>query len=316
MYDLEALRYLNQQAHIRAVALANEDRNPDSPISGETRVIKPPPVFPLSIIAGKLQGGPPSLAYFVELIQQSEWFKDFLDLVREYLPEHEVDILAEDLDRRAFKFVNYFSQKYFPLRDDVFDERVSIADLIDSVPVQLMGFSYESYHGFMDFRQGYILLLSLITCPWEEDPYGDDIDEGEGARVPILQEVINIVGVGLVNLIQPNGWSPEELHELTDDTEFDGCGEFADWVYCGTGNVLLDTHGEYSEMGQQIPWGREAVDDITNEWHYTCEFFDKVNRLALLLEQDPEGGFRRLLSLLLVNPDMIIPKEQLHLPLD
>lgn len=316
MYDLEVLRMLNEMAHRRAVALANEVRNPAAPVVEETRVIKPPPVFPLSVLATKLQGGPPSLAYFVELIQQSEWFKDFLDLVREYLPEREVEIMAEDLEERASKFVYYFSKQYFPLREDVFEEGVSIADILGDIPVQLMGFSYSGYHGFMDFRPGYILLLSLITCPWEEDPYDEDEDEDEGARVPILAEVGNMVGTGLAGLIQPGGWSPEELHELTDDTEFDGCGEFADWVHGGTGNLLLDTMGEVSEMGDQIEWGREAVDDITNEWHYTCEFFDKVNRLALLLEEDPADAFSRLLARLLDKPEMIIPKEQLRLPLD
>ncbi len=320
MFDLEALRYLNEQAHLRAVALANEDRTPHTRKVEEVKVIKPPPVFPLAILARKLIGGPPSLGYFIELLEQSETFKDFLDLVREYLPEREFEIMAEDLNLRACKFSHYFSERYFPLRDDSFSEDFTAGDLLSGIPVQLMGFSYESWHGFTDFRNGYILLLSLIECPWDEDPFGTDSEDEEdgmqGGRVPIIEVVGQLVGEGLARLIPDKGWSAEELHAMTDGTEFEGCGEFADWVFGNTGCAILDTQGEYSETGHQIDWSPEEVEGLTDDWNKSSEIFDKIHRLALLLEQDLEGNFRKLMALLLDKPDLIIPKEQLPLPLD
>ena len=51
MYDLEALRYLNEQAHLRAVALANRDGSLSVLVKEKTKaVIKPPPVFPGGIV--------------------------------------------------------------------------------------------------------------------------------------------------------------------------------------------------------------------------------------------------------------------------
>jgi len=320
MYDLEALRYLNEQAHLRAVALANQDRSPSAPVEEKTKVdIKPPPVFPLSILARKLLGGPPSLAYFIELFEQQDNVLGFRDLVREYLPEYEVNIMAEDLNNRASKFVQFFGEKFFPLWDDLREE-FSIGDLLNGIPTQPLGFSYESYHAFTDFRNGYILALSLITSPWDEDPLGLDEEEEEeeemqGGRVPILEAVGQLVSAGLVHLIPKNGWSAEDLHRMTANTEFEGLGDFADWVQSSTGLYHLDAQGESLETGGLLDWSPETVDDLTNDWHESSELLDRIHRVALLLEQDSESTFRKLLALLLDNQDLIIPKEQLPLPL-
>ncbi|MBI2328728.1 MAG: hypothetical protein HYU85_03720, partial [Chloroflexi bacterium] len=118
MYDLETLRRLNEQACLAAAALASSNKPPSIQAEAKTKDIGPPPVFPLSVLARKLMSGPPSLAYFMELLEQGESFAGFRDLVREYLPEHEVNIMAEDLDRRAWRFSQLFSQYYFPLHDN------------------------------------------------------------------------------------------------------------------------------------------------------------------------------------------------------
>jgi len=69
MYDLEALRQLNEQACLAAVALASSDKPPSVQAEEQTKDAGPPPVFPLSVLARKLMGGPPSLAYFMELLE-------------------------------------------------------------------------------------------------------------------------------------------------------------------------------------------------------------------------------------------------------
>ncbi len=315
MYDLEALRYLNEQAHLRFLALANEDRTPPVRVAEEIGEIKPPPVFPLSILAKKLIGRPPSMAYFIELLEAGEVFTGFSDLVREYLPEYEANIMAEDLDRRASKFSQLFSEKYFPLSDEIDSYDFTMGDLLARIPTQPMGFSYESYHSFTDFREGYILALSLIEYPWDE--WGDEDErEGEsGARVVILERAAELVGEGLARLIQEGGWSTQDLHRMVDGTEFEGLGDFADWVANSTGYYHLDAQGDSLEMGEQIEWDPGTVNELTEDWHGSCEILEKIHRLALLIEEDSESTFRKLLALLLSTPDIIIPKEQLPLPL-
>ena len=226
MFDLEVLQALNEEAHSRAVALANEARSPSVPVAEEIKEVKPLPVFPLSILARKLIGGPPSLAYFIELLEQSDNFVGFRDLVREYLPQYEVNIMTEELNRRAWRFCQLFSSKFFPLYENTFSGDFTIGDLLNSIPLQPLGFSPESYHRFTDFRKGYIIALSLIECPLDEDPTGTDpeeeVDGVAGGRVPILETVGGLVGEGLVRLIPDKGWSAEDLHRMTDGTEFKG----------------------------------------------------------------------------------------------
>lgn len=319
MFDEMVLRQLNEQAHIRAVALANDNALLSERIAvKKVAVMKPPPVFPLSVLARKLMGGPPSLAYFVELLEQNENFKDFLGMVREYLPEYEVNIMAEDLNDRALKFVELFSGKFFPLFDDL-NEDFTIGDLLNGIPTQPLGFSYESYHSFMDFRKGYVLALSLIESPWEEDgyadEYGDDEEDTRGGRVVIIEAVRELVGERLASLIPKDGWLADDLHRITDGTEFDGLGAFADWVQCNTGLYHLDATGSSAETGEAFEWRPDEVEFLTDDWLQSADLLDKMHRLALRLEEGSEEIFTKLLALLLDNKEMVIPKEQLPLPL-
>lgn len=320
MWDPETLRFLNEQAHFRFLELANQERAPYVPAAREIKEVRPPPAFPLSILARKLIGGPPSLAYFVELLEMGETATAFRDMVREYLPDYEANIYAEDLDCRAAEFSRLFSKNYFPLCEDAFSEDFTIGDLVSQIPVQPLGFSYESYHGFMDFRDGYILALSLLECPWDEDPLGLDFDseedEGEGGRIPILERVGELVGEGLPRLIPRGGWNAEDLHKLVDGTEFEGLGEFADWVWGNTGCYHLDAQGESRETGEHFEWEPGTVEDMTSDWKASCEILDKIHKVALLLEDDMERTFRKLMALLLDRQELIIAKEQLPLPLD
>ncbi len=327
MYDLEMLRWLNEQAHLRAVELANKGVSLSAPVAEKPKaVVKPLPVFPLSVLARKLLGGPPSLAYYVELLEQGETVIGFRDLVREYLPEYEVDILAEDLHTRAMRFMRFFSEKFFPLYEDM-NESFTIGDLLNSIPTRPMGFSEESYHAFADFRSGYVLALSLVEAPWDEeleDEAGvEDGDPMQGGRVSILEAASELVGRDLIRLVPEKGWDPGNLRTLTDGTEFEGLGDFADWVCCQTSLYHLDVQASSLEgglMGElQMEWTRDKVDELTYDWQMATDIWDSLHRFALRLEQDPENTFRRLLGLLLDNQDivlpMVIPKEQLGMPL-
>ena len=320
MYDPEVLRLLNEQAHLRFLEVVNRKNLPYAPVDRRTRVVTPPPVFPLSTLARKLIGGPPSLAYFIELLEMGETATLFREMVREYLPELEVNIYAEDLDCRASMFCRLFSEKFFPLNEDAYSEDFTISDLLNTIPLQPMGFSYESYHSFTDFRDGYILALSLLESPWDEDPLGMDLGEEEdgesGGRIPILERVGELVGEGLARLIKAGGWSAVDLHALVNDTEFEALGNFADWVFSNTGLYHLDVQGASLEMGEQIEWSPEEVEAMTNDWHQSCEILDNIDQLAVLLENDMEKTFRKLLILLLDGQDAFyVPKEQLALPL-
>ena len=124
-----------------------------------------------------------------------------------------------------------------------------------------------------------------------------------GARVPLLDVVQQIVGTELVSLIPRDGWTPQELHQWTDGTQYDGVGIFADWVCSQTGCIILDhsyADCEYMEgMAEPIfQWSQFNVDQLTKEWPKVKEIREKIDRVVEWLEADPIIRFRELLEFL------------------
>jgi len=300
MWDLDSLRYLNEQAHLRAVARAQEGSQ------GHASSVSTAPVFPLSILARRLLTGPPSISYILELLENSEVVAAFMELVSEYLPDREDEIRTADVDERISLFSHYFGQLYFPLTDASLTDEDSLEDFMRQIPVELMGFSYEDYHEFSDFRTGYILLLSLIESPIS----GSDDD----ARVPIISYVSDLLGSDIAGLIPDDGWTPAHLHALTDGTKFDGVGIFADWVHSQTACWVLDAN--YSEYEGE-PWWPNNVTTLAEQWPRVCEIQGEINRVVEFIEENPKKRFLELLNILLdVNTsEFIVPDEQLPLPL-
>lgn len=300
MWDLNTLDYLNQQAHDRAVARAKQASQSHAPAAPVA------PVYPLSDLARRLITGPPSLAYILDLLENSEVIAAFMELVSEYLPDHDDEIRAADVDDRIRLFTHHFEQRYFPLRDaDCLDE-YALEDFLREIPVDLQGFSYDDYHEFSDFRTGYILLFSLIESPY----YGDD----DGGRVPIIAHVSDLFGRDIAGLIPAEGWTSEQLHKATDGTEFDGVGLFADWVHSQTGCWILDAN--YNDYAGE-PWDPRTVSTLTEQWPEVCEINDKHAHIVNFIEENPKKRFLQLLNILLdINTtEFIVPEEQLPLPL-
>lgn len=298
MLDLDALHYQNQLAHLAAVERALQG----SQSAGEGAHS---PIFPLANISRLLMVGPPSLSHLVDLIENSDIVADFLELIREFLPEREAFIMAQDEDGRIREFAYYFREQYFPLSDNLELNELTLGDFMQYIPVDLMGFSYEDFHEFADFREGYILMLSLVESPW--------VDEGEGGRLPILERVAQLVGRDLVELIPAEGWSVAELHQMLDETDYKGITAFAEWVNYDTGCWLLDaTYDSYE--GEE--WSRRVVDGLTLQWPRVVAIQDAIQNMSVWLEEDIRANFAAVLALLQDKKPFIVPKEQIPFPLD
>jgi hypothetical protein len=127
-----------------------------------------------------------------------------------------------------------------------------------------------------------------------------------GARVPLLDVARRLVGEDLVRRLPADGWTPEELHRVTDGTKYDGVGEFADWVCSQTGCVVLDNnYGDVDwntdEMDPTFSWSQRNVDMLTRDWPKVKEIRQKIDHIVEWLEADPPMRFRELL-------DFILPK--------
>ncbi|MDD5038676.1 MAG: hypothetical protein PHN78_05105 [Dehalococcoidales bacterium] len=127
------------------------------------------------------------------------------------------------------------------------------------------------------------------------------------ARIPILDLVQGMVGEDIVKQIPAAGWHPDDLHQMTDKTKFDGVGDFADWVCSNTGCVLLDTSCENCEYieGNNEPifkWTKRNVDILTQEWPRVQEIRGKIDRVVEWLESDRQNHFIELVNFLVSHP--------------
>lgn len=302
MFDLEVIRHMNEEAHLKSVQRSQEESlRQQSPV-----MIRP--VYPLSDLARCLTAGPPSISHILELFLDTDTVLAFNDLLREYLPEHEEEIRLADVDTRIRLFAHYFGERYFPLSDTSVD--YELGDFVGEIPVDLMGFNSEDYHEFTDFRTGFIVLLSLIESPYV------DFEHDQGGRVPILSYIADQLGTDVAALIPKAGFSLEQMHHATDGTKFNGAGSFADWVHSCTNCWQLDA--SYEEYSGET-WKREIVSGLTEQWPQVQDIWERINKVTSYIEENPKKRLMELLQLLL-GPDVnvsqaIIPKEQLPLPL-
>ncbi|MBA7564290.1 hypothetical protein ES708_05952 [subsurface metagenome] len=301
MWDLDTLRWLNERACLSAQKLVSEKIGEQT---GQPAEVLPEPVFPLSILAAKLVVGPPLLSRLIDLLENSNVVVEFIELVREFLPEYEGEIMSQVEDESRIRhFCSHFNNRYFPLGDvsDYLDD-FTLGDFIQHIPVELMGFAYDDYEEFNSFRDGFILLLALVESPFDDT-----------SRVPILERVKELVGRELLALIPPEGWSLEDIHRMLDETKFEGCAAFADWTWSSTGFLQLDAN--YADYGPEA-WDRELVDTLTRQWPGVVDYQDKMHRMFDWLEEDIFHNFERLLSAMLGTEYEEVPKEQIPFPLD
>ena len=267
-------------------------------------------VMPLSVLAERLQVAPPSIAALIELLENSEWVHDFLELVREFLPEHEREIMVLNLEGRMERFYHLFQERYFPLAETPFMDFEGYEYVTRSIPTVVLGIGYTQYHDeWQDMRDSFVLLLSLVAYPW----YDRD-QEAAGFKVSLLEEVANKVGKEIADRIPVEGWETKELHRLLDNTRFEGVACFADYVSHDTDTYFMDADQE--DNYEEIWWSRENVDALTQEWQKARVLIDKLNHIYDWIEDNPQANFGEIVVFLTGNSENRIPKEQLPLPLE
>jgi hypothetical protein len=123
-----------------------------------------------------------------------------------------------------------------------------------------------------------------------------------GARMPYLDSIARIVGAEMVGKIPKSGWTPEELHKMTDGTIYDGVGIFADWALSQTGCMMMDSNYEnanYNEgdMEPIFEWTKHNVDILTADYPKLTLIREKMDHIVKWLEEDQQSRFTGLLRL-------------------
>lgn len=136
-----------------------------------------------------------------------------------------------------------------------------------------------------------------------------------GARVPLITMVGDLVGQDLARKIPREGWGPPQLHQLTDNTKYDGLGHFADWACGDTDTEILDCSYENCQWieGDDRPyflWCEYNVDLLRKQYPTVYKVTRKMDTLVEWLEFDLISRFRELLDFLLEKSGGIVEPYQ------
>jgi len=236
---------------------------------------------------------PPSLAILLARFANADDYRDFVALVREFLPERENDILGEPRPAEQMaRFVSYFQDRYFPLEEAIFDlleDSEAYEVFLHHIPLRVMGTGFEEYHEISsEYRPGLQLLTYLM-----EDPYEGE----EGARAALAEACRQRVPAELLARVPRGGLKFDAVHELLDGTPYEALARWGDILTANTSTCFLDMDYEYlCQCGDLPEWTREWVDDLTQEWQRAEVIWNSTVRLAEWLEEDPPAHFQELLD--------------------
>ncbi|HUV13245.1 MAG TPA: hypothetical protein VMY18_06355 [Acidobacteriota bacterium] len=165
MWDLDTIIRENNRVAMEAMM-----REPEVAVAQSPQ----PEAWALAALSQKMKIGPPMLAELLKCFTNIEEIQAFVSMVKEFLPEHEDEILGERRFGRIYKFCYLFAKRYFPLPP--YTHESSLSNFVAGLPVELMGMSYSSYHD-LEMRPGYVLLLSLVVYPYEGDERDTEDDD-------------------------------------------------------------------------------------------------------------------------------------------
>lgn len=252
-------------------------------------------VSPVTFIIERLRlVGIPSLSALTSKFSNVEEYQEFVMLVREYLPEYERAILRElSIADQIAEFAKQFETRYFPLgwwvADHAYDDEVGYRELVAHIPLNVMGWTYDSYDEISsDGRVGLQLMTYLLEHPYEEH---NMVSLAEACAENVPEEMLQRMPQG--------GIKSAEAHGIFDNTKFAPIAMLCDWFNASTGNFFLDTDEEYLGYNMGWPeWTREWVNDLTSDWQGAELFMNEVYAFAGWLEEDPPARFEEILDFL------------------
>jgi hypothetical protein len=259
-----------------------------------------------------LAAAPPRLAALQERLLGAEGLVEFLELVRQYIPGHEAEVMqAMGPEERLPIFANHFQDQYFPLHwvfDQPMDDDVGYSYMSESIHTLSLGWSEDDWHDIESRHNGHQLLFALCRCCDSTMHFHDD-----GVRIPALEACAIHTRKNVLARIPDGGYTREELHRRLDGTEYEAAAKAADWFYNDTGNGFLDYDDEMSQNAYD-PWEPETVRALTQLWAEADLLTDQVNALRVWLEEDTNQNFGQLLDFIEQRKE-VVDRDPRQIPL-
>lgn len=264
------------------------------------------PLFDLGLRLRRI----PALGAVLQLFEDGKDMVRFYALVSEYLPEHKDEIAGNYYTRdKVASFMQFFSEKYFPLYDGYIDtvyengDESLLSSLLSNIPMDMMwGFSDDMWHQFEDMRVCDRLLLTLMRSPYEVP---DDFScpgltprSSGGERIPILESASAMVGEATVKLIPEKGWHLQVIRKKLEGTQYAPVCDFLSWVAHDTDNGWLDTNPEDEGYMEPLEWDKDFVAEVASMYREAKGFWEKYNEFAAWFEAEPVARFTELVLLM------------------
>ena len=252
---------------------------------------------PLEYLSQMLRDiGPPSLAVILARINQLEDFKEFVDIIRQYLPEREAEIFHERApwDQMAV-FARHFEERYFPL-DDMIREGAGeeYRQLTYRIPVPVHGMSWEEYEEIPTNSRDGVQLITYLC----ESPYTDtDI------RTSLGEACKKLVPESLLMEVPDGGFNYPEFSQLLKGSRYEGVLKWIEYCFQDTGNPFQDI--DYETYGYTVlpEWEPDEVESLTRLYKESELINQAIHESVKWLEKDLVGHFMELLGFLL-NTDL------------
>ena len=248
---------------------------------------------PLAALAETLRrmAGPPRLSALIEQFGDAELYQGFVDLVRDYLPDLEQDILqAGGPAEMVAAFASPFGQRYFPLHPSI---EAGLAegfyDLLSHIPVEVHGWEDDDYHAIPEMKAGLVLASLLVDF---EGALGLG---GEGIRITAMEAAAKLVPLELVQ--RTTAYPLDLLRVMLPGSRYAGLLSLAETMCHDTGNFFRDA--TYEDFYNYAPeWDRETVEDLTEQWRAADEAGKREVEFFEWLEASPGPNFTELVDFL------------------
>jgi hypothetical protein len=223
------------------------------------------------------------------MLQDNQDYADFVQLVKEFLPERETEILGQPgPEQQIASFAGYFEDRYFPLPHCLrFGDAEKYSDLTQSIPLIALGFGYQDYDDLVQNGNTGSMLMTYFF----RQPYGD-----QGARIALGEACQEQVPAELLQRIPEQGFTTEDLHKLLDGTRFQSLATWGDLIHLNTGNDLLDTDEEMMSNSVLPEWTRENVAYFMRQWVEAQEIQQGPFAMADQFEKKPVAYFQEVMN--------------------
>ena len=272
---------------------------------------------PLSAVLSALTNEQPvHLGSLIQILDNTNTFVWYSDLVHQYLPEYAQEILGiTDIQVSVNRFAERFSQRVFPLNqsyiamvsdsidewddDEIDDNPQSLLSILaDAIPIELYGFDASGLHDLWDTQSLGVCLTALL-------PATDAIlmCDVPGLRPSWFDMATRHVPAQILARIPPEGYSRDHILLAANQCADPDAAIALRWVISATQNPMMDDCFDYETYPfYGDTWEPDTIEYCRALWSAAEPMLTRLGRFIERIASDPPGEMNALIDLMQRTP--------------